>query len=236
MASDGEALTGLWFDGQRHFGYSLHRETIEALAGVLENRNAWVGIQEKRDVLAGMLEERAGLGGVGERMIIGNVRKEEMKEDEKEDEKIEKTKVWRVEWTEVFGETVRWLDIYFSGRDPGFRPKLNLRVTPFQQRVCEAMLEIPYGETMTYGQIAARISEVADLHNQLDGRRGLAIGAASASARAVGSAVGRNPVSLIVPCHRVVGAGGRLTGYAGGLDRKARLLALERAAGRGITV
>ena len=153
LASDGEALTGLWFDGQRHFGYSLHRETKEALAGM-----------------------RA-----------------------------------REEWTEVFGETVRWLDIFFSGRDPGFRPKLNLRVTPFQKRVCEAMLEIPFGETMTYGQMAAV------MHS---------------SARAVGTAVGRNPVSLIVPCHRVVGAGGRLTGYAGGLDRKARLLALERAAGR----
>ena len=177
MASDGEALTGLWFDGQRHFGYSLQQETLDAPVGIKEMRETLAGAQVKRDALAGM---RA-----------------------------------REEWTEVFGETVRWLDIYFSGRDPGFRPKLNLRVTPFQKMVCEAMLEIPFGETMTYGQMAA------GMHS---------------SARAVGTAVGRNPVSLIVPCHRVVGAGGRLTGYAGGLDRKARLLALERAAGRGITV
>ena len=177
MASDGEALTGLWFDGQRHFGYSLQKETLDVPVGIQEMRETLAGAQVKRDALAGM---RA-----------------------------------REEWTEVFGETVRWLDIYFSGRDPGFRPKLNLRVTPFQKMVCEAMLEIPFGGTMTYGQMAA------GMHS---------------SARAVGTAVGRNPVSLIVPCHRVVGAGGRLTGYAGGLDRKARLLALERAAGRGITV
>ncbi len=113
----------------------------------------------------------------------------------------------------VFDETVRWLDVYFGGAEPGFTPPLRLRGTPFQTAVWEALLTIPYGETVSYGALARRIG-------QQSGR--------TASARAVGGAVGRNSVSLIVPCHRVVGAKGELTGYAGGLDRKRRLLSLER--------
>ena len=113
-------------------------------------------------------------------------------------------------------ETIRWLDLYFSGKDPGFTPPLSLHATPFREAVWAILLTIPYGKVMTYGEIAAQLAQ----------RRGLA----KLSARAVGSAVGRNPISLIIPCHRVVGTGGRLTGYAGGLDRQRRLLALERAA------
>lgn len=111
----------------------------------------------------------------------------------------------------VFAAARRWLDIYFSGRAPGFVPPLALRGSEFRRRVWRVLLGIPYGQTRTYGEIAAEL--------------GL-----SAGARAVGAAVAHNPISLIVPCHRVVGAGGRLTGYAGGVERKARLLELEGAA------
>ena len=147
MAGDGEALTGLWIDGQRYFGGTLSPEYRE---GTLP----------------------------------------------------------------VFGQTDRWLDIYFSGRDPGFTPPLNPRATAFRRIVWEVLLTVPYGQTVTYGEIARRLA----------GRPGFP----RTSARAVGGAVGHNAVSLIIPCHRVVGADGSLTGYAGGTDRKARLLRMER--------
>jgi len=115
----------------------------------------------------------------------------------------------------VFDAARRWLDIYFSGEDPGFTPPLHLRGTVFQRRVWALLCSIPYGRTASYGELAGRLAEER--------------GASSASARAVGGAVGRNRVSLIVPCHRVVGSRGGLTGYAGGLERKAALLRLERA-------
>ena len=102
--------------------------------------------------------------------------------------------------------TARWLDDYFSGGQPDFTPPLHLIGSAFRLRVWARLLEIPYGQTTTYGALLG------------DG----------ASARAVGGAVGRNPISIIVPCHRVIGADGSLTGYAGGMDRKIRLLALER--------
>ena len=113
----------------------------------------------------------------------------------------------------VFAEAARWLDIYFSGKAPAFTPPLHLRGTPFQRAVWTLLLSIPYGTTVTYGEIAARIAREMNLPR--------------VSPRAVGGAVGRNPVSLIVPCHRVIGADGRLTGYAGGLERKRWLLRLE---------
>ena len=113
----------------------------------------------------------------------------------------------------VFAETVKWLDIYFSGKEPDFLPPIALHTTPFRREVCEIMLTIPYGETMSYGEIAACIAK----------RRGLQ----RMSAQAVGGAVGHNPISLIIPCHRVIGTDGSLTGYAGGIDKKAGLLQLE---------
>ena len=109
----------------------------------------------------------------------------------------------------------RWLDVYFSGHAPDFTPPLRYDATPFRKQVCDIMLTIPYGKTMTYGEIAA---EVARQH-----------GLEKMSAQAVGGAVGHNPISLIIPWHRVVGANGSLTGYAGGVERKVKLLKLERA-------
>jgi methylated-DNA-[protein]-cysteine S-methyltransferase len=148
LASDGEALIGLWFDGQRHFARTLGPAPIEKALP-------------------------------------------------------------------VFALAEGWLDAYFSGKAPDFTPPLDPRGTAFQRAVWELLLAIPYGQTVTYGELAASLAE----------RRGLS----RMSARAVGGAVGRNPISLIVPCHRVVGADGSLTGYAGGIDRKRRLLALEKS-------
>ena len=113
----------------------------------------------------------------------------------------------------VLDLTVRWLDEYFSGSEPTFLPPLNLRGTPFRQRVWHMLLTVRYGQTVTYGDLAKRISEET--------------GVPRMSAQAVGGAVGRNPISIIVPCHRVIGADGSLTGYAGGLGVKRQLLALE---------
>ena len=108
-----------------------------------------------------------------------------------------------------------WLDAYFAGKDPGAlspMPPLHLMGTPFQRAVWDVLATIPYGATATYGAIAMELGSKF-------GRK--------TSARAVGGAVGRNPVSVIVPCHRVLGANNAITGYAGGLDRKRALLALE---------
>lgn len=140
LASDGKALIGLWFDGQKHF------------ASTLSSR------REEKNL-------------------------------------------------PVFDETRRWLDLYFHGRVPDYTPALAPRGTAFQQAVWEKLRAIPYGKTVTYGELARDLG--------------------CASPRAVGGAVGRNPISLLIPCHRVLGAGGRLTGYAGGLERKHWLLSLE---------
>jgi methylated-DNA-[protein]-cysteine S-methyltransferase len=147
LVSDGEALCGLYFEGQRHFP-----GTLEA-------------------------EERAELA--------------------------------------VFDSARAWLQSYFAGQEPTASVPLRLDGTAFQRAVWERLLEIPYGETVSYGTLARELAE----------RRGR-----PCSARAVGGAAGRNPVSLIVPCHRVVGADGSLTGYAGGAERKRKLLEIERSA------
>jgi methylated-DNA-[protein]-cysteine S-methyltransferase len=153
LASDGAALTGLWFDGQKHFAATL----------------------------AGAPFEKPDLP--------------------------------------VFAETRHWLDLYFAGQCPDFTPPLAPTGTPFQQKVWNILLDIPYGKTTTYGEIAKRIVET--FHET-------SLRPAHMSPQAVGGAVGRNPVSLIIPCHRVVGADGSLTGYAGGLERKSWLLRKER--------
>ena len=149
LASDGHALTGLWFEGQKYFAAKL--------------------------------------------------------DPDHEEKKLP-----------VFARTAEWLALYFDGEKPAFIPPLTLKGTPFQKEVWEILLEIPFGQTTTYAEIAAEIAR----------RRGLA----SMSAQAVGSAVAHNPISLIIPCHRVVGSDGSLTGYAGGIEKKEWLLAMERQA------
>ena len=175
LASDGQALTDLLFDGEKYYDEAFENHS----KGVKENDSA--------------AKQRAPKKG---------------------------TQLIEVSASEIadhpaFAETIRWLDIYFSGKDPGFLPPLKLQTTPFRQEICEIMLTIPYGATMTYGQIADIIAK----------RRGIA----RMSAQAVGGAVGHNPISLIIPCHRVIGTDGSLVGYGGGVDKKLSLLQLEGA-------
>ena len=115
----------------------------------------------------------------------------------------------------VFALAKKWLDAYFSGRKPDIKVPLHFIGTDFQNDVWEILYSIPYGHTMTYGEIAKKLAA----------KRGLK----QMSAQAVGGAVGRNEISIIVPCHRVVGTNGSLTGYAGGIDKKIALLKLEGA-------
>ena len=146
MASDGQSLTGLWFDGQKYFADNLPEEHI------------------KRQL-------------------------------------------------PVFMQAAEWLDVYFSGKAPNFTPPLSMEgISPFRKRVWEIMLGIPFGQLSTYGQIAKQIAAET-------GR--------NVSAQAVGGAVGHNSISLIIPCHRVVGMNGSITGYAGGIDKKLALLKME---------
>ena len=146
LASDGEALTGLWFDGQIYFA-------------------------------------------------------DTMSDDSKKEE------------LPIFVQTSHWLDSYFSGKEPDFTPRLKMNTTPFRKAVWEILLTIPFGKTMTYGEIAKRIAQ----------NRGIS----QMAAQAIGGAVGHNSIALVIPCHRVVGSKGNLTGYAGGIDKKVKLLRLE---------
>ena len=147
IASDGEAIIGLWFEGQKYFAQTLPPKT------------------EQKEI-------------------------------------------------PVFSEAKRWLDVYFSGQEPDFLPPLRYNFTPFRNLVCDIMLTIPYGKTMTYGEIAVELAK----------RQGVS----KMSAQAVGGAVGHNPITLMIPCHRVVGTSGSLTGYAGGIGLKVKLLELEQ--------
>ena len=114
----------------------------------------------------------------------------------------------------IFGQVETWLESYFSGKQTPIKIPLQPKGTSFQERVWQILQEIPYGETMTYGEIAQRIAKEK--------------GVATYSAQAVGQAVGKNPISILIPCHRVLGKNGALTGYAGGVHRKEQLLNLER--------
>lgn len=114
----------------------------------------------------------------------------------------------------ALSEGIRWLNIYFSGENPDFLPPLHLTGTAFRKEVWNILLTIPYGSTITYGEIASRIARQKNIPRM--------------SAQAVGGAVGHNPLSIIVPCHRVVGSDGSLTGYAAGTDKKLALLRLEK--------
>ena len=115
----------------------------------------------------------------------------------------------------VLTQAKRWLDVYFAGKNPGETPEIHLMGSEFQIAVWELLRRIPYGAVTTYGELAQKIAAQRNLTRM--------------SAQAVGGAVGRNPISILVPCHRVLGSSGSLTGYAGGLERKSRLLTLEGA-------
>lgn len=115
---------------------------------------------------------------------------------------------------DIFKQVKEWLDIYFSGQEPSFIPDIAIKTTPFRQMVIDIMLKIPYGKTISYKDIASIIEAKNNIPKM--------------SARAVGSAVGHNPISIIVPCHRVIGNNGKLIGYAAGIDRKRKLLELEK--------
>lgn len=111
-------------------------------------------------------------------------------------------------------QTYRWLDIYFTGKDPDFTPKFRIKnLTPFRKQVIDEMCGIPFGSTTTYGEIAKKIAKENGLERM--------------SAQAVGAAVGWNPICIVIPCHRVVGANGNLTGYGGGITNKINLLNIE---------
>lgn len=115
----------------------------------------------------------------------------------------------------ILKDAKKWLDIYFSGKEPSFKLPFHFNGTDFQKQVWKILYSIPYGKTMTYGEIADILAK----------RKGLK----RMSAQAVGGAVGKNKISIIVPCHRVIGTNGSLTGYAGGIDKKIALLKIENA-------
>ena len=117
--------------------------------------------------------------------------------------------------TEILIKSKKWLDVYFSGEEPKFTPPLHPNGSTFRQEVWRILLQIPYGQTITYGEIACKMAEMKNTFCM--------------SAQAVGGAVGHNEISIIIPCHRVVGTNGSLTGYAGGIDKKISLLELEHA-------
>lgn len=116
--------------------------------------------------------------------------------------------------TLILREAKRWVDVYFSRQEPNFTPPLHPIGSPFRQEVWELLLQIPYGQTTTYGALAKQLAEKHGLPRM--------------SAQAVGGAVGHNEISIIIPCHRVVGTNGSLTGCAGGIDKKVKLLTLEK--------
>lgn len=115
--------------------------------------------------------------------------------------------------TEILNKTKKWLDIYFDGKDPGFNIDVEVGGSLFQKIVCEIMMEIPFGQLMTYKQISDEVCHRLNKEKM--------------SAQAVGHAVGHNPISIIIPCHRVIGTNGSLTGYAGGIQKKVYLLKNE---------
>ena len=124
--------------------------------------------------------------------------------------------------TPALSEVKRWLDIYFAGKEPDFMPPLHPIGSAFRRSVWDILLRIPYGQTTTYGEIARQLAEKQ--------------GHPRTAAQAVGGAVGHNKISIIIPCHRVVGTNGSLTGYAGGIDKKVKLLEWEHTDMTGLFV
>lgn len=133
---------------------------------------------------------------------------------EKSKKSLKTAKKYEEKKLDIFEKTIKWLDIYFSGKNPDFIPQYKLKnLTPFRSQVLEIVNEIPYGQVTTYNDIARKIAKVN--------------GMIKMSAQAVGGAVGWNPICIIIPCHRVIGTNGSLTGYRGGMKNKIELLKLE---------
>lgn len=184
LASDGSSITGLWFDGQKYDRAGVRKDAIVMMLPDSE--------QETAATISECRQNKTALLLAGEQRESAQV-------------------------VTVFEAAVRWLDRYFAGENPEVtsgRPPLSLEGTNFQKEVWELLLEIPYGKTTTYGEIARELAR----------RRGVK----TMSAQAVGGAVGHNKISILVPCHRVVGADGKLTGYAGGIERKQWMLEMEQ--------
>ena len=271
LAADAQGLTGLWFVGQSHYGATLtgDERSFDMQKGAFSAVETDAAVCDSPVVADEVIEGCDATSG-GNPMSVSDPQ--------------------NTAAVSVLERAWAWLNAYFAGQAPRWTPPLHVEGTEFQHAVWVALLEVPYGQTVTYGELARKIggrralasscgrgfsnasaglgsSGAADgERNAADGERnaadgepdvagastahgerGLSIAAhgaqassdavlagyeasdAATSARAVGAAVARNPVSIIIPCHRVVGADGALTGYAGGLDRKRALLELESA-------
>lgn len=271
LAADAQGLTGLWFVGQSHYGATLtgDERSFDMQKGAFSAVETDAAVCDSPVVADEVIEGCDATSG-GNPMSVSDPQN-----------------------TAAVGVLERawaWLNAYFAGQAPRWTPPLHVEGTEFQHAVWVALLEVPYGQTVTYGELARKIGGRRALASSCGrgfsnasaglgssgaasgernaaggepdaaggepdvagastahGERGLSIAAhgaqassdavlagyeasdAATSARAVGAAVARNPVSIIIPCHRVVGADGALTGYAGGLDRKRALLELESA-------
>lgn len=195
LAGDKAGLCGLWFEGEKYYAHALAMGSMDSKFCA---RDFAVQDASKKSHATDLSAQSAS-----EKFYIN-----------------EQGGYFEEKNLAVFDQTRRWLDLYFSGREPGFTPALNPAGSAFRRAVWEILLKIPYGKTTTYGQIAREIAAA----------RGLA----KMSAQAVGGAVGHNEISIIIPCHRVIGAHGSLTGYASGIDRKIKLLQLEGVDMRGL--
>lgn len=197
LISDGSALTGVLFDGQKYYPSCVKQLHVQERSRSQVNADSDPGAGSTAGpgtgTSAGSTEES------GLRDTTGSTSAEPDS---------------RARAQEILKQTKEWLDIYFGGSEPGFTPPLKVKESDFRQAVCEIMLQIPYGQTMTYGEIASIIAEQKGIPRM--------------AAQAVGGAVGHNPISIIIPCHRVVGTNGSLTGYGGGIQRKVALLELEK--------
>ena len=228
LAGDEAELCGLWFEGEKYYAHALaasgadeKQSSADLLAkeqyGASETQRDFAALKKsvKSDIAAkaanGADEKYNArdfaLKDTGEKPRVTNLSAQDAGEKFCENEQ---GGYFEEKNLAVFDQTKRWLDLYFSGREPGFTPALNPAGSAFRRAVWEILLKIPYGKITTYGQIAREIAAA----------RGLA----KMSAQAVGGAVGHNEISIIIPCHRVVGTHGSLTGYAGGIDRKIKLL------------
>lgn len=264
LAADAQGLTGLWFVGQSHYGATLtgDERSFDMQKGAFSAVETDAAVCDSPVVADEVIEGCDATSG-GSPMSVSDPQ--------------------NTAAVSVLERAWAWLNAYFAGQAPRWTPPLHVEGTEFQHAVWVALLEVPYGQTVTYGELARKIGgrralasscgrgfsnasaglgssgaasgernaasgepDVAGV-STAHGERGLSIAAhgaqassdavlagyeasdAATSARAVGAAVARNPVSIIIPCHRVVGADGALTGYAGGLDRKRALLELESA-------